>query len=146
MHDVQPCEFCQKAFFQSEAILVTPFMLPPIFRGPDKAEYRNSSKVFVLLARFSHNFAQYADLFKSRRHMGDNMTRLHEQCWRCEYFSENLPDYCKSTANTSREACTRLQDISAPSPCPDFTCLEDIKGKVLHMKDGVSGKWTEVSG
>jgi len=74
------------------------------------------------------------------------MTRLHKQCWRCEYFSENLPDHRKVIAKTSREACARLQDIAAPPPCPDFTSLEDIKGKVLHVKDGVSGKWDEVSG
>ena len=93
-----------------------------------------------------NEFAQHADLFKSRRNTGGKMTRLHKQCWRCEYFSQNLPDHRKAIAKTSREACARLQDISAPPSCPDFTSLEDIKGKVLHVKDRVSGKWTEVSG
>jgi len=77
------------------------------------------------------------------------MTRLSKQCWRCKYFSDNLPDHFKAIATASGEiskSCTHGQDLSAPPPCPQFVPLNKSKEKAPNFSSGVWGDWKKMTG
>ena len=76
------------------------------------------------------------------------MTRFSKQCWRCKYFSDNLPEHFKAIANASgetRKSCTHGQDLSAPPPCPQFVPLHKSKEKVSHFSSGTWGDWRKMN-
>jgi len=76
------------------------------------------------------------------------MTRLSKQCWRCKYFSDNLPEHFKAIANASgetRKSCTRGQNLAAPPPCPQYVSLNKERGKSSHFSSGVWGEWRRMA-
>jgi hypothetical protein len=76
------------------------------------------------------------------------MTRLSKQCWRCKYFSDNLPEHFKAIANASgetRKSCTRGQNLAAPPPCPQYVSLNKERGKSSHFSSGVWGEWKRMA-
>jgi hypothetical protein len=73
-------------------------------------------------------------------------TRLSKQCWRCKYFSDNLPEHFKAIASASghiEKMCAHGQAMSAPPPCPQFIALSNKKDTSLPYATKSYGKWKQ---
>ena len=73
-------------------------------------------------------------------------TRLNKQCWRCKYFSDNLPEHFKAIASASghiEKMCAHGQAMPAPPPCPQFTVLSNKKGASLPYATRSYGRWEQ---
>ena len=84
----------------------------------------------------------------SKRSCIVKMTRLSKQCWRCKYFSDNLPEHFKAIANASGEnkkSCTHGEDPSAPPPCPQYISSKKDKTKSSNFSSGVWGSWKKIA-
>ena len=73
-------------------------------------------------------------------------SRLTKQCWRCKYFSDNMPEHFKAIASVSgliQKICTHGQDISAPPPCPQFTASNSNKDRLSLYATKSYGNWKQ---